>query len=296
MATSSRPAPIEKGVSQDQAVRTQRVAAGHAAISPASLGGDHRAQKAGTTQLYAGLTRHPRCFSGATKELHYFTKHGDRPLGWYRSQFPLASTVARAGGLCLEATPSYLPTPDALRKMSDALPDVKVIVLLRDPVARAFSHYQHYKSRRLESRTFARVVRDALKRREYLPERGAALRPGAVPLLDYVYRGYYALQLEVVFAQFPRERVLVVDSTDLFDDTNRVCQQAFDFLGLERHDVSTKKIHNRGYYRDMVDPALVMQLREHYLPHDELLVEITGRRFRWMDETGGSRAGRRFAA
>jgi hypothetical protein len=240
-------------------------------------------QKAGTTQLHLCLTRHPRFFGGATKEMHYFSKRSDYSLRWYRSQFPLTRTVARVSGLCLESTPSYLPSPQALRMMGDVLPDAKVIVLLRDPVARAFSHYQHYKSRRLELRTFPKIVREAIDRQEYAPVRGAARRPNAAPLLDYVYRGYYALQIEVLFDQYPREQVLILDSDDLFDDTNAVCQRVFDFLGLERHDVSPSKIHNRGLYREVIDPATAQLLREHYRPHDQLLIELLGRRFRWME-------------
>jgi hypothetical protein len=254
------------------------------------------AQKAGTTQLHSCLIHHPRCFSGATKEVHYFTKHRDRPLSWYRSQFPLAWSVSRTNGLCLEATPSYLATPEALRRMGDTLPNAQVIVLLRDPVTRAFSHYQHYKSRQLETRTFRRVVRDAIERQEYRPVHGAALAAGAPPLLDYVYRGYYALQLEVLFEQFPRERVLVIDSAELFADSNATCQKVFEFIGVESHDVSPKKIHNRGLYRDVIDPEIAAQLREHYLPYDQLLVELMGRRFGWMDVAATPRVESRPAA
>lgn len=240
------------------------------------------AQKAGTTQLHLSLTKHPRCFSGATKEMHYFSKRRDLPISWYRSQFPLRRTVTRVGGICLESTPSYLPSPQALRMIRAVLPDAKLIVLLRDPVDRAFSHFQHYWSRRLETRSFQQIVQESIARQEFAPIHGAALRPDAAPLLDYVHRGYYALQIEVLFEQFPRDQVLIIDSADLFDDTNAVCQEVFDFLDLERHDVSTTKIHNRGRYRETIDPETARLLREHYGPYDELLVELLGRRFRWM--------------
>lgn len=241
------------------------------------------AQKAGTTQLHLSLTRHPRCFSGATKELQYFSKRRDRPLSWYRAQFPLTRTVTRVGGLCLESTPSYLPTPQALRMMRDVLPDAKVIVLLRDPVSRAFSHYQHYKTRHLESREFREVVNESVSKPKYTPTRGAALPVDAEPMLGYVARGYYALQIELLLKTYPREQVLIIDSDNLFDDTNAVCQRVFDFFGLESHSMPTKKIHNRGYYREVIDPATVQLLRDHYRAHDQLLVELLGRRFRWMN-------------
>ena len=246
------------------------------------------AQKAGTTQLHAGLVRHPRVFGAAAKELQYFSKRSDRPVSWYRSRFPLSHTVARVGGISVEATPSYLPTPQALRMMGRVLPETRVVVLLRDPVSRAFSHYQHYKTRHVESRTFPDAIHESIERPLYEPISGAALASDASPMLDYVSRGYYALQLEVLFDEYPRDRVLVIDSAELFADTNAVCQQVFAFIGLDACDVPPKKIHNRGYYRETIDTASAARLREHYRPHDELLVKLLGRRFRWMDEPGVS--------
>lgn len=246
------------------------------------------AQKSGTTQLHLSLVRHPRCFGGATKELHYFSKRSELPLSWYRAQFPLARTVNRVGGICLESTPSYLPTPSALRMMAEVIPEAKLIVLLRDPVARAFSHYQHYKSRGLETRSFEEVVADSINQAEFAPTMGAAMPSGVEPLLDFVHRGYYALQLEVLFDCYPREQALVIDSADLFRDTNSVCQEVFDFLGLEQYDVSPKKVHNRGRYRARIAEETAELLREHYRPYDELLVELLDRRFQWMDVSPGA--------
>ena len=66
--------------------------------------------KAGTTQLYSYLLRHPRCFGGTEKEVNYFSRYHDRPVKWYRSRFPLARTVRAVQGITMEASPSYLPT------------------------------------------------------------------------------------------------------------------------------------------------------------------------------------------
>ena len=240
------------------------------------------AQKAGTTQLYAYLMKHPRCFEPAEKEVDYFSKHAERSIEWYRSRFPLRRRVAARQGQVLEASPSYLATPQALRRMKSTLPQVRVIVLLRDPVSRAFSHYQHYKTRHLEARSFADAVDDELRQNETPHERGVALRLDAPPMLGYVVRGYYALQLELLLSLYSRDRVLVMDSADLFSDTNAACQRAFGFLGLESYDIRLGKVFNRGYYEDRIDPRVAERLRSHYKPYDELLRETLGVRFSWM--------------
>jgi hypothetical protein len=241
------------------------------------------AQKAGTTQLYEGLIRHPSCFGGAQKELNYFGNSRRRPLSWYRSRFPLTKVVRRTAGLCVEASPSYLPSINALHQMREVLPDVKIVAILRDPVSRAFSHYQHSKSRRRDSRSFAAAMREIIEQGTRPPALRESLAVDANAGLDYVSRGYYALQVEALWRLFPREQTLILDSADLFDDTSAVCQRVFEFVGLDRCDVNMKKVYNRGYYREAIDPSIAAELRDHYRPYDQLLAELTGQSFRWMD-------------
>jgi hypothetical protein len=239
------------------------------------------AQKAGTTQLYTYLVRHPRVMAGCKKEVDYFSKQPDRSVEWYRSRFPLTARVAWRGGHVLEASPSYLPMPRALRQMKSVLPEAQVIVLLRDPVSRAFSHYQHRKTRHLETRSFEQAVSDELRNNDLLPAPGAAMREDAPPMLDYVARGYYALQLEVLYSLYPRENVLVMDSAALFADTSAACHQVFQFLGVEAFDVRPSKVFNRGYYQEKIDPRVAERLRAHYGPYDALLAQMLGRRMSW---------------
>lgn len=243
------------------------------------------AQKAGTTQLYSYLIRHPRCFGGYPKEIQYFSRFPDRSVGWYRSRFPFARRVAKVDGITIEATPAYMAMPQALHHMRQVLPDARLVVLLRDPVDRAFSQYQHQKRRYRELRDFPTVVRSDMQQYKYVPRLGLARSTEALTFKGCVVRGYYALQLELLWQEYPREQVLIVDSADLFDDTNAVCQRVFDFVGLDRFAVQPDKIYNRGHYREKIDPAMAELLRDHYRPHDELLVELVGRPFRWMESS-----------
>jgi hypothetical protein len=243
------------------------------------------AQKAGTTQLYSYLVTHPRCFEAARKEVDYFSKHPERSVQWYRSRFPLTFRVTRKQGHVMEASPSYLPTPNALRKMKQVVPKARVIVILRDPVSRAFSHYQHRKTRHLESRDFAECVAEELNANDFSARFGSALQPDAAPMLGYVARGYYALQIELLLKLFARNRVLFIDSADLFQDTSATCNRVFDFMGLDEFDVRPTKVYNRGFYREKISPRVAQQLREHYQPHDALLAQILEREFSWMSQS-----------
>ncbi|HEX3598498.1 MAG TPA: sulfotransferase domain-containing protein [Lacipirellulaceae bacterium] len=239
------------------------------------------AQKAGTTQLFAHLVTHPRCYEGSRKEVDYFSKNPHRSVGWYRSHFPLAIRVTRKHSHVMEASPSYLPTPSALRQMRQVLPKARVIVLLRDPVSRAFSHYQHRKTRGLESRTFAECVAEEIRANPFPANLGVAIRPKAEPMLGYLARGYYALQLELLLKLFPRNKVLVLDSAGLFNDTTAICERVFNFMGLDSFEVQPKKIYNRGYYKEKIDPVIAEALHAHFQPYNELLPQVIEQQFSW---------------
>ena len=94
------------------------------------------AQKAGTTSLYDLMTRHPSIAPAYDKELRYFSTYYDRGETWYRSNFPVVR-----GQLTGESTPSYVFYSAAPSRMKKLLPNARIIVILRNPVDRAYSHY-----------------------------------------------------------------------------------------------------------------------------------------------------------
>lgn len=105
------------------------------------------AQRCGTTSLYDSLTGHPSILPALRKELHYFDNNYDKCLEWYKAFFPLRlprETNSTANPpLRGEATPYYIFHPRAHQRIADVLPNAKLIVVLRNPVDRAYSHYWH---------------------------------------------------------------------------------------------------------------------------------------------------------
>src|SRR5436189_26280 len=96
------------------------------------------AQKAGTTALYAYLRWHPQVTGPSFKEVSFFDRHYARGERWYRAHLPV-----RRRAVVGEASPSYLFHPLAPERVARMLPEARLIALLRNPVDRAFSHYQH---------------------------------------------------------------------------------------------------------------------------------------------------------
>ncbi len=232
-------------------------------------------------QLYAALTAHPRCF-GIARHVDYFSLHAAKSVGWYRSKFPFAFRVARKRGHVLESSLSYLPTPSALRQMRQVLPKIRVVAVVSDPVERAYSHYLHRRANAGETRSFAACVAEELRSRSFAPRLGGTLQPKAAPMLGYVSRGYYALQLELLLKLYPRNKVCIVDAGSLGSDAAGAFERVFNYMGLESCDVEAVPGFDHGEGLARMDASVATILRAHYRPYDELLAELIGQRFSWM--------------
>lgn len=211
------------------------------------------AAKAGTTSMYEYLRQHPDIFMSAVKEPLHFASHAmnRRWTGpgddWLRARYlDLArvedyealfegGTHALARG---EASPIYLHTEGCAERIRAALPDARLMVLLRDPVDRAFSHFRmHLQGNRETAGSFAEAVRLEEER----------IRQGWSPAFHYVRRGFYYRQLEPYLRLFPREHLRIYLYEDIVKDTAVVVRDAYAFLGVDPDFTpDTEKRYNIG--------------------------------------------------
>ncbi len=234
------------------------------------------AQKAGTTSLYAGLGAHPDVRRAFRKEVHFFDTERCTDPGWYRRHFP----IDRGDWLTGESSPYYLFHPAVPTRMAGTIPDVAIIAILRDPVARAVSQYHHAQHWGLEDRPIG-VALDPATPEELAPIDDVAWYDRAdSPAREraYLARGRYAEQLERWFATFARERILVLECAELNGGT--AITSAYRFLGLRDHQISEAPQRNVGAYT-AADPGLVRALSEYFAPHDERLALLLDRQFSW---------------
>lgn len=246
------------------------------------------AQKGGTTSLYKYLTTHPSIGRALRKEVHYFDLNHWRGVSWYRAHFPSrleARLVKRRHGLELracEASPYYLFHPEVPSRMRDLLPEVKLIVLLREPVERALSHYhQEVRLGREQLPVDGALARESerLAGEAHKISLDAAYESFHHRHHSYLSRGAYADQLEVWLSVFKREQLLVMDSSGLADPA-AMLQRACDFLGLPTHSLRSYE-RFRGASYPAIEPALERQLREHFAPHNRRLWTMIGESFDW---------------
>ncbi len=273
-----------------QELRRRAVMAGRLATAPARalpsfviIG----AQKAGTSSLYAYLARHPAVGASHKKEIQYFSYRYQRPQLWYRAHFPLQRELDRlpGGGITGEASPYYLFHPHAPQRVHDVLPQAKIIALLRDPVARAYSNYNHHVRSGWEDLSFADAIAAEPQRLAGERERMVAdprYYSHAFRIFSYLARGHYLDQLHPWQALFPRDQLLVLRAEDLFTEPERVYLEVLDFLGLERWSPGDFTAQNIGRYKGLSD-ATRRQLKDYFRPHNKALYEWLGRDMGWEE-------------
>jgi Sulfotransferase domain len=189
----------------------------------------------------------------------------------------------RRSGVVGEASPSYLFHPLAAERVARMLPNARLIVLLRNPVDRAFSHYQHEVALGREELSFE----DALAQEDERM-RGELDRMLRDPTYfshawwNYTYaaRGRYAEQLERWFAAFPREQLLVLLTDDLAADTASTYRRVLEFLEVEPRGLdSYPRIFEREYGE--MDPVTRARLEEEFAEPNLRLTELLGRELPW---------------
>jgi hypothetical protein len=236
------------------------------------------AQKAGTTALYAYLRWHPEITGPSFKEVSFFDRHYAKGERWYRAHMPV-----RRRSLVGEASPSYLFHPLAPERVAGMLPGARLITLLRNPVDRAFSHYQHEVALGREPLSFEDAVDREDERMQGELER--MLRdPSYFSLAwwnyTYIARGRYAEQLERWFAAFPREQLLVLFTEELSADTAATYRRVLDFLGVTARDLETyPRIFDRDY-ADM-NPGTRARLHKEFENPNRRLASLLGRDLPW---------------
>ena len=300
MTPNSTTAPIPRLTVEPQSAPTAARRAAHSiSVSTGRL--THRArmlpgflivgaQRGGPTSMYRTLDQHPAILKAVLhKGVHYFDTGYDHGLGWYQGHFPLRARAARARRatgdvpLTFESSPYYMFHPLAAERISHDLPEVKLLVLVRDPVERAYSAHAHELARGYETELFERALELEDERLAGEAERIVS-EPGYLSHSHqhhaYLTRGLYADQLERLGQLVGRDRVHVVDSGRFFTDPEPVYDGVLEFLGLRRHGYPVFERHN-ARPRSPMPETLRATLNEHFVAADERLTGWLGQPPSW---------------
>jgi hypothetical protein len=256
------------------------------------------AAKCGTTSLFDWICMHPSVVRPSTngrprKELLFFDYNFYRGADWYRKHFPLDSErgeFEREHGrpfVTGEATASYLTGYWVPGRVREVVPDVKLIVTLRNPVDRAYSAFQMSRRERLEEcESFEEAIAlederlaGELERTRSDPRYNPPLPP-PLGYWSYLYRSRYADHVARWLEVFPREQMLFLKFEDLVADPEGALEQVHSFLGLPAHRAGGLRKLNAATYSEM-NPRTRADLAEHFRPYNQRLRELTGIDFGW---------------
>jgi hypothetical protein len=255
------------------------------------------AQKAGTSALFSYLACHPDFYRPRRKELSFFDQEINFQKGekWYHIFFP-SQVGKEASALSLDATPEYMYYPQAMQRIRRYCSNAKIVILLRNPVERAYSAWNMY--RNLSERgsmldtkrwDYVDATNRLLSEKPFRDFQSVVVNEIAnisseIPEPGIVRRGIYVTQIERVYESFPKEQVLIIESTELRTETEKTVERVGSFIGLPSisWDVNTVKGTHKGSYQSKAIPSEASRLlNEFYAPHNEKLFNLLGRDFDW---------------
>lgn len=246
-------------------------------------------QRCGTTSLFKTLAQHPAVARPFVfKGIHYFDMHYDKSFAWYRGHFPISATsrvrrIGRPGPITGESSPFYGFHPLAPTRISEDLPGVRMIMLLRDPVERAYSAHSHELARGFETEPFEKAL--ALEEERIQGERERMIADPSYVSFHfqhhaYLGRGRYIEAIDAIEAIVGPGRLHVVDSHEFFTKPETAFTGVLDFLGLEPDRRIRFERHN-ARVRNPMAPELRSRLLAHFDDSDARLAEWWGRSLSW---------------
>jgi hypothetical protein len=245
--------------------------------------------RGGTAALYQYLCGHPSMSPSFHREVHFFERHFAKGMTWYRGNFPsifykyYVTRGARKPFVTGEATTYYIFHPHAPRRISKALPGVKLIALLRNPTNRAYAQYHQKVRQGREMLSFADAIEAETERLS--GEREKMLADESYESTEYrdhsyLARGIYVDQLAYWMSLFPKEQILVLRSEDLRANPAGVLKQVLTFLELPAWTPTNHNNYGEASYPKM-DPEIRKRLNEYFKPHNRRLCDFLGRDFGW---------------
>lgn len=257
------------------------------------------AKRGGTTSFYYDLLEHPAImrlspppFPGlkteATKGAHFFDSNFFRGERWYRSYMPTIAArrvVSRHEGSAIvgEASPYYLFHPAAAHRAHQLVPEARVIVLLRDPAMRTYSHWKERRRNHAEELDFlpaltAEPTRLAGERQRLLDD--PTYTSYAWEQQSYAAQSRYVESLRPWIQLYGRERVCIVASEDYYSDPGTVLREVLDFLALPGTHQASGRVRNAAPGAELPE-GLRAELATTFADPNRELIDLVGRRFPW---------------
>lgn len=235
-------------------------------------------QKGGTTSLHHYLNQHSCIQMALGKEVHYFDRddHYHKGVNWYKAFFPLS--LAAKGQLVGEVTPRYMFRENVPARSHRLLPHAKIIVLLRDPVTRVYSHYKMLKASNETLPDFEVFLEKNIRNETISLEENGKSSGKKFNVLE---RSRYSDQIKRWLEYYPREQFLFLESETFFEQPETTLKTVHAFLGLPYEHPKDLTPQNTGKYNTAIDEKSRKILNEHFQESNDWL-RRNEFKFRWL--------------
>ena len=243
-----------------------------------------------TTTLHHNLSKNPCLFSASYDETGFFDDNYHLGLNWYRSLFPTKfiknKTIKNHKKfLSYEVTPTYIRRPWTAKRIKKTLPNVKLIAILRNPVDRAYSHYNMSISEGNYKNSFEDVVNKNLKELKELSsyDKGSDEYFKIFVENSHISRGFYAEQLKIWLNIFDDKQIHITSTENLASNPQKTFSNIFNFLEIPDYKLEKLENKRKGNYLPM-EKDIREKLLNYFKPYNEELFELIGKKFNWNDE------------
>lgn len=256
------------------------------------------AQKAGTTSLHYYLDQHPKLAGSYPKELNYFSRDIflGKDLNWYRQHF---TSLTKPDALFFESTPKYMNLESVAQQIATAYPNMKLIMILREPIARAYSGwnmYRSYSAKQVARKTADSTGHSVNRVYQYLFDKRTTF-PSFREVVDLEFdfisrgsedgpfilrKGLYADQIKMYYRYFDPGQILILGFHDLVNNPQETCNRVLEFLGVAGPPCNfNPEPKNKRDYSDKIADDDKRVLEEFYREPNRQLKELLGMDLNW---------------
>jgi len=232
-------------------------------------------QKGATTALASSISKHPDIYIDSNKdptksEVHFFDIYWQKGIEWYKKKFNYNKKIVG------EKTPDLIYLPYTFPLIQSVNPYVKLILILRDPILRAFSAWKMIKAMYNDNKSFEESISLELKNKN-------KNRTFYTIYNDYLQRGLYYKQINELLKWFPRDNILVLLTSDFEKNPEVECNRVYKFLNLNEQKIisKTNKVFVSKNDR-LIDSKLYKRLIQYFKKDTEQLEKLLGIKTEWF--------------
>jgi len=239
-------------------------------------------KRCGTTTLFEFLRQHQMIAEPVIDHMGFFDDNYSIGINYYKSFFPI-KTEETAKKLDYDVTTSYLTSPFVAERVAKEIPNVKIIVLLRNPTSRAWSDYNASQKKDGSEEQFQSYIDDELQELEASDFEEKVSKNDynmSEPFSNFIKKGLYAVYLKKWLKLFPRKNFLFISTESFSKDENKVFKQIFDFLGLSNFEIHKLQRMSKGNY-EKLNPKIKNKLDLFFASHNDELFKLINEKYDW---------------